>query len=343
MADFDIIESDIFSAQVDAIVIPANIKPGEKVLSGLNKQAYKKAGKEKMLKAREQFGIMDIAQCEMTEGFRLMKRVIHVVTPSYTTKDSGYWLKKCYVNVLECAKKHGIKTIAFPLLAAGNMGFPPVEAKQIAESVLNNRTMTEGLVQVLLVLNGKSPADEVLDSDYMQYSEEYLSEAEVIADHEIRDQAEHIHKAYKAMMQDKQMWEKLNREIEDYQLIHTGITKPQLLLEIFKNYLDEYVRSDDNNIRSITDLANKAGINPSHITRMYNGNKPISQPAAIDLAQYMRLPPADFIRFILTAGKLFPSNDEQRVLWECVKRGIYDEKEIVSQQEQLKKKKEHER
>ena len=26
---------------------------------------------------------MDIAQCEMTEGFHPMKKVIHVVTPSY--------------------------------------------------------------------------------------------------------------------------------------------------------------------------------------------------------------------------------------------------------------------
>ena len=248
MADFDIIESDIFSVPVEAIVIPANIYPGK--LGGLDKVVYEKADKEKMLKARRQIGDMELAQCEMTDGFRILKKVIHVVTPSYTIKDSGYWLRKCYVNALECAKQNGIKSIAFPLLAAGNMGFPKDEAINIAKSVLDDRTLTKGLVQVCLVLNEISPADEVLASDYMKYPEEYLMEAEAIADYEIRDQAEHIHKAYKAMMQDKQTWEKLNREIEDYRLIHTDVTTPKLLRDIYKDYLDNYVRSDDNMINS---------------------------------------------------------------------------------------------
>ena len=76
---------------------------------------------------------------------------------------------------------------------------------------------------------------------------------------------------------------------------------------------------------------------------MYDGDKPISKPAVIKLAQYMKLPPADFIRFIHTAGKMFPSNDEERVLWTCVKRGIYDQEEIKKQQKIFMEKKEPER
>lgn len=348
MADFDIIESDIFSAQVDAIVIPANIKPGEKVLSGLNKQAYKKAGKEKMLKAREQFGEMHIAQCEITDGFRILKKVIHVVTPSYTIKDSEYWLNKCYENALECARKNKIQSIAFPLLSSGNMGFPQDEALSIARSVLENRTLTKGLIQIYLVLYNRkdtkqSIVKDVLDSDYMKYDREFLKEAECIADVEMQDQAKYIHKAYKAMMEDEKAWEDFKKEREEFKMLHSDLSDTVFSRDVFMDYINGCYKSKNNDINTQSDLARKSGINPSFLSHIYNGDKAVPHDKAVKLALCMELKPYDFKRFIFATGSKFPIDTNERIIWECVKQGIYDRSEIEKQQKKLAKAIEHER
>lgn len=151
---------DIFSYEVDAIVIPANCRPCER--GGLDRIAYKKAGYENMLNAREKIGDIDIGESAITDGFNLKaKKVIHTVTPKFTHENSIELLKKCYISAMNLAIDNNIKTMAFPLLGAGKMRFSICLAKEIAENTINEFSKKSSLEEVKLVLKYKEPNDIV--------------------------------------------------------------------------------------------------------------------------------------------------------------------------------------
>ena len=85
-------DKDIITLPVEAIVIPANPEAGK--IYGLDKYVYEKAGKEDMLRARRLVGSLNVSCCAITEGFKLQRKVIHCVTPPYSTRDFEFLLHK---------------------------------------------------------------------------------------------------------------------------------------------------------------------------------------------------------------------------------------------------------
>ena len=173
---FEIVRNDIVNMQADAIVNTANPKPI--IGYGVDMGIHKKAG-PKLLDAREGIGDIDVGGAIITEGFCLdAKFVIHTVGPVWQGGQSGEeeLLKRCYEKSLELAVENKCESIAFPLLSAGNHGFPKPLALQIAIGVFSEFLMNHEM-QIYLVVFGKdtfSLSEKLFNSVQSYIDEKYI-------------------------------------------------------------------------------------------------------------------------------------------------------------------------
>lgn len=151
---FEIVRNDIVNMQVDAVVNTAN--PNPVIGSGVDSGIHKKAGHE-LLAVRQKIGRIDFGDAVITPGFDLdAKYVIHTVGPIWNDGNHGeeQILSSCYRKSLALAKEHGCESIAFPLIATGNYGFPKPLALRIAVREIST-FLLENEMQVYLVVFGK--------------------------------------------------------------------------------------------------------------------------------------------------------------------------------------------
>ena len=151
---FEIVRNDIVNMQVDAVVNTAN--PNPVIGSGVDSGIHKKAGYE-LLTARQKIGCIDFGDVAITPGFGLdAKYVIHTVGPIWVDGNHGEEkiLSSCYRKSLALAKEQGCESIAFPLIATGNYGFPKPLALQIAVREISS-FLLENEMQIYLVVFGK--------------------------------------------------------------------------------------------------------------------------------------------------------------------------------------------
>lgn len=148
---FEIVRNDITNMQVDAIVNTANPEPI--VGWGVDACIHKKAG-PKLLEARKKIGSIRFGDVAVTPGFNLDARfVIHAAGPVWQGDSFGEetLLARCYRKALEAAKANKCESIAFPLISAGNYGFPKPLALQIAIRETSSFLMDNDM-QVYLVV-----------------------------------------------------------------------------------------------------------------------------------------------------------------------------------------------
>ena len=150
---FEIITGDITQLRCDAIVNAANkkLKGG----GGVNGAIQRAAGPE-LLKDGLKLGGCPVGQAKVTGGYKLpCKHIIHAVAPHWghgllREKEK---LANCYRVSLELAEKHDCKTVAFPLLGAGNCGIPYNIAMGIAVREISEYLRTHDLDVRLLLYN----------------------------------------------------------------------------------------------------------------------------------------------------------------------------------------------
>lgn len=150
---FEIVRNDIVNMQVDAIVNTANPKPI--VGYGVDAGIHKAAG-EKLLRARQRIGDIRMGDCAITKGYELQaKYVIHAVGPIWQGGDKGEEtaLRACYDKALALAARYRCGSIAFPLLSAGNHGFPKAKAMQIAMAAISEFLMSHEMMVYLVVFS----------------------------------------------------------------------------------------------------------------------------------------------------------------------------------------------
>lgn len=174
---FEIVRNDIVNMQVDAIVNTANPKPI--VGYGVDAGIHKKAG-EKLLEERQRIGNIGVGEAVITPGFNLeTSYVIHTVGPIWQggKNNEEALLKKCYEHSLKLALENKCESIAFPLLSAGNHGFPKPLALQIAINVFSEFLM-EHEMQIYLVVFSKdafSLSEKLFDSVQSYIDEKYIA------------------------------------------------------------------------------------------------------------------------------------------------------------------------
>ena len=148
---FQIVRNDITNMQVDAIVNTANPKPV--IGYGVDAGIHRKSG-PKLLEARQKIGPIPIGDAAITPGFDLYaKYVIHAVGPVWLdgSHKEEQLLRACYQKSLKLAKQYRCQSVAFPLMSAGNHGFPKPLALQIAMNAISEFLM-ENEMQVYLVV-----------------------------------------------------------------------------------------------------------------------------------------------------------------------------------------------
>jgi O-acetyl-ADP-ribose deacetylase len=148
---FEIVRNDIVNMQVDAVVNTANPKPV--IGSGIDSGIHKKAG-PKLLEARKKIGCIDFGDAAVTPGFDMdAEYVIHTAGPVWKGGSHGeeQILSSCYRKSLELAGEYKCESVAFPLIATGNYGFPKSLALQIAINEISS-FLLDNEMQVYLVV-----------------------------------------------------------------------------------------------------------------------------------------------------------------------------------------------
>ena len=138
MAAIEVIEGDITTLALDAIVNAANeaLAGG----GGVDGAIHRAAGHELDYACRAIPMLRPHVRCptgeaRITAGFRLpAKFIIHTVGPVWQGGRSGEpeLLASCYRNSLRLAQEHGVRSIAFPAISCGVFGYPLGDAVEIA-------------------------------------------------------------------------------------------------------------------------------------------------------------------------------------------------------------------
>ena len=178
------VRDNIVHMKTDAIVNAANseLRPGGGVCGSI----FDRAGYDKMEKACQKIGGCAVGNAVMTPGFSLpAKYVIHAVGPVWQggSQNEEALLRACYIKSLNLAKKHWLKSIAFPLISSGSCGYPKDAALQIAISAISSFLLKHDMTVYLVVYDEDSfclsekltqRVEQFIDDRYVQQRSTYL-------------------------------------------------------------------------------------------------------------------------------------------------------------------------
>lgn len=179
---FLLMRNDITKVQADAIVNTANMELQEG--SGTSRAIYLAAGEKLLKNACRRIGRCDLGKAVITEGFHLpAKYIIHAVGPIWQGGKYGEdeFLYSAYMESMKLAKQWELDSIAFPLISAGNYGYPKERALKIAVSAIGDFLMENEMLVYLVLYDKKSLAvsqklfasiEEYIDEHYIAENDE---------------------------------------------------------------------------------------------------------------------------------------------------------------------------
>ena len=348
---FEIIRADIAGLAVDAIVNSANPLPC--VGAGVDSRIHRKAGRA-LLEARESAGILSPGQAVITPGFGLpAKFVIHTVAPAWNGGSQGETavLEMCYHRSLDLALRSGCRSVAFPLLAAGNLQFPKDLALETAlrsiRSFLRNRDMDVTLVvfdRDVFQLSGSlhHRVKSFIDEKYVQqvHLREYgisASSWDESAAREFSKKQQERRNAEKASCSKMAAPSPVPRPMENpapkKSRLFPALTRPSLadrIKHLDAGFSETLLKLIDSTGRKDSDIYNKANVSRQHFSKIRNDPdyKP-TKATAVAFAMALELDLAQTRDLIGRAGyALTESSKFDVIIMFFIQERIYDLYEI---------------
>lgn len=321
---FKIVRDDITHMQVDAIVNTANPRAG--IGSGVDAGIHQAAGPE-LLSAREKIGRIGVGEAAVTPGFQLpAKYVIHTVGPVWRGGFLGEakLLRSCYTSCLLLALEKDCQSIAFPLISAGNYGFPKDKALQIAMDAIQ-AFLQHHEMQVILV---------VFDRDAFRLSEKrFRSVSSFIDEHYIqektaRQQGDPTVRREQARRQEK-AFPQAYREAMPMAAAPAAFPKaslPELLAQTDAGFSETLLKLIDESGKKDSEIYTKANLSRQHFSKIRNNPdyKP-TKPTAIALALALELNLAETRDLIGRAGyALTGSSKFDVIIMYFIREGNYN-------------------
>lgn len=310
---FTIVRNDITKMKVDVIVNTANEEP---IYSkGTDTAVYEAAGPEKLLKARKEIGHLKEGEVAITPGFNLdAKYIIHAVSPRYHDGNSGEKekLRSCYEKSLQLALQYKCQSIAFPLIATGNYGYPKDEAMKIAIRVISSFLMDEEMMVYLVVFDSESTR---LSGKLFKDIESFIDENYV---------EESIKKEYKK--------KSAQSIFQNTMTTSNEIGVDNIVTNLGDTFQQHLFRLIDDSGYSDVDIYKKANIDKKLFHKIKSNEKyQPSKPTVIAFALALELDLNGTNDLLQTAGFAFsPSSQYDLIIKYFIQRKIYDIYEINS-------------
>ena len=294
---FEIVRNDITKMQVDAIVNTANPRPV--IGLGTDSMIHEAAGPGLLL-ARQSIGAIDVGDAAVTPAFDLQaKYVIHTVGPVW--EGGGYGeeesLRNCYDNALKLTVENGCKSVAFPLISAGNYGFPKDKALQIAISAFSAFLLEHEMQIYLVVFNREAyKLSEKLFSSVASYIDQNYVDAREMATYGVGATIRENRRRRRDL-------ELCEMDMASSSCIPKAMSLEDMLKQTDAGFTERLLELIDNTGKKDSEVYKKANISKQHFSKIRNNPhyKP-TKPTAIALALALELSLEDTKDLIGRAG-----------------------------------------
>lgn len=329
-----IIVDDIanFSRPIEAVVNLCHPTPGE-VGTGVDAAIHKKAG-EKLRARLKELGRLEVGGIHYTDGYGLtngqgekVQSIFHVRGPLWHNGKMGEeeQLRRCYLDILEMARARGVRSIAFPMISAGNRGFPEDVAYRIATDAFReffNVPHDPEMQAYLVIFSGKivdyckrqqTDIVEVLDSKSV---EAVLQEVYTVP----------VATTYERMMASFLRWITLPGKIDRYLAEHPDENAFQTLIGLMDLQLCEDQKLSEARI------CKRGNLNPRHFSKNIRNHPKRNDPSTLIPKQSL-LTYAVALRLnvsqteeLLSRGQYMFSDrfPVDKVVMDCMREGITD-------------------
>jgi len=333
---FQIIRNDLTKMQVDAIVNTTN--PSPTVGYGVDMGIHQAAGPALLL-ARKLLGTIPVGGAGITKGYKLpAKHVIHTVCPVWQGGDKGEaeLLHKAYTRSLEIAHEAKCGSIAFPLMSAGNHGFPKTVALQTAVAAISAFLMEHEMTVYLAVFSREAVAvSEKLFHSVESYIDEHYIAQKKYEEYGFGD---------KCMVRGQQIEETLryqrrmrNMEEQEYSLSVDAAPAPMAADFSMEDLQDLLERTDEGFSATLLHLIDRSGKKDTEVYKRANIDRKLfskirsnpnyqpSKPTALAFAMALELSLEETEMLLSRAGLALSHANKQDIVVEFfIKSKNYD-------------------